>query len=92
MKKLPESFGKLHSLQILDLSNNNLIELPESFCELQSLKSLWIENILIDNYISALSPSKKLQLKRMLKKLKILENAQHGTLHEKNQTRFIFSH
>jgi len=81
LRKLPESFGNLKSLQILTIASNNLVELPESFCELQSLKSLSfglkLENSLMDNYISTLSPSKKLQLKSMLKKIKNSRNTKH---------------
>ena len=40
LKDLPESFGKLTSLQILDLNQNQLAKLPKSIIQLKSLQKL----------------------------------------------------
>lgn len=41
--KLPESFGKLISLQIMILVGSNIDNLPQSFCNLKSLKILFLQ-------------------------------------------------
>lgn len=42
---LPDNFGqKLSNLEILDISNNKLVELPESIYMLLKLKGLGIHN------------------------------------------------
>jgi len=41
---IPESFGNLQNLSVLDLSDNQLICLPKSFCNLQNLSELDLSN------------------------------------------------
>ncbi|XP_065870721.1 putative disease resistance protein At3g14460 [Euphorbia lathyris] len=44
IKELPESIGKLHSLQTLNFSNSNIKELPESITKLHNLQTLDVSN------------------------------------------------
>jgi len=44
LQTLPESFGELKKLQILELSYNNLTSLPESFGNLKDLHTLLLNN------------------------------------------------
>lgn len=62
IKRLPESIGKLSSLRVLSLTNNNLDILPQSFCNLKNLEKLYIDSNPIIHLPSRIGDLKKLIL------------------------------
>ncbi|XP_056166431.1 disease resistance protein RUN1-like [Syzygium oleosum] len=61
LKKLPDSIGKLESLQELNLSSTKIVELPDSIGNLKKLKVMLMENTPIRKLPSTIGMLKNLE-------------------------------
>ncbi|KAJ1385050.1 Leucine-rich repeat [Sesbania bispinosa] len=62
LKLLPEAFGRIHGLVVLDISNNELSAIPDSIAGLQNLEELNLSSNLLESLPDSIGLLQKLKL------------------------------
>ncbi|KAJ1403300.1 Leucine-rich repeat [Sesbania bispinosa] len=62
LKLLPEAFGRIHGLVVLDISNNELLAIPDSIAGLQNLEELNLSSNLLESLPDSIGLLQKLKL------------------------------